>query len=104
MEQDMPPVTVLATFNDQEGAEIACALLVDASIQSGEPEITEDGSWLVSVRNVRPDVAGRAEVILRSARARETMMIPDRQLLGVAGNSRRGRIDRKLEQGDSART
>ena len=72
MKQDLPPVTVLATFSDRVSAEIACALLSEASIQSGEPEPAEEGTWLVSVRGVHPELAGRAEVILRSARARET--------------------------------
>ena len=71
MKQDVPPVTVLATFDDRVSAEIACALLSEASIHSGEPEPAEDGTWLVSVRGVHPDLAARTEVILRSARARE---------------------------------
>ena len=71
MKQDLPPVTVLATFNDRVSAEIACALLSEASIHSGEPEPAQDGTWLASVRGVHPDLAGRTEVILRSARARE---------------------------------
>ena len=70
MRQDLPPVTVLATFNDRVSAEIACALLSEASIHSGEPEPAQDGTWLASVR-VHPDLAARTEVILRSARARE---------------------------------
>ena len=77
MQQDLPPVTVLATFNDRVSAEIACALLSDASIHSDEPEPADDGSWLVIVRGVHPDLAGRAEVILRSARAREIMVARD---------------------------
>jgi hypothetical protein len=72
MQQDLPTVTVLAIFNDQVSAEIACALLSEASIHSDEPQATDDGSWLVSVRSVHPNFADRAEVILRSARARET--------------------------------
>ena len=79
MKQDLPPVTVLATFNDRVSAEIACALLSEASIHSGEPEPAEDGTWLVSVRGVHPELAGRAEVILRSARARETTIASDAQ-------------------------
>ena len=79
MKQDLPPVTVLATFSDRVSAEIACALLSEASIHSGEPEPAEDGTWLVSVRRVHPELAGRAEVILRSARARETTIASDAQ-------------------------
>ena len=79
MKQDLPPVTVLATFNDRVSAEIACALLSEASIHSGEPEPAEDGTCLVSVRGVHPDLADRAEVILRTARARETTISSDGQ-------------------------
>ena len=46
MKQDLSPVTVLATFSDRVSAEIACALLSEASIHSGEPEPAEDGTWL----------------------------------------------------------
>ena len=74
MKQNLPPVTVLATFNDRVSAEIACALLSEASIHSGEPEPVQDGTWLASVRGVHPDLAGRTEVILKSARAREIMI------------------------------
>ena len=77
MKQDVPPVTVLATFDDRVSAEIACALLSEASINSGEPEPAEDGTWLVNVRGVHPDLAGRAEV--RSARARETTIASDEE-------------------------
>jgi hypothetical protein len=79
MKQDSSPVTVLATLSDRVSAEIACALLSEASIHSGEPEPAEDGTWLVSVRGVHPEIAGRAEVILRSARARETTIASDAQ-------------------------
>ena len=79
MKQDLPPLTVLATFNDRVSAEIACALLSEASIHSGEPEPAEDGTWLGSVRGVHPDLAGRTEVILRSARAREITIASDEQ-------------------------
>ena len=79
MKQDSSPVTVLATFSDRVSAEIACALLSEASIHSGEPEPAEDGTWLVSVRGVHPEIAGRAEVILRSARARETTIASGEQ-------------------------
>ena len=72
MKQDSSPVTVLATFSDRVSAEIACALLSETSIHSGEPEPAEDGTWLVSVHGLHPEIAGRAEVVLRSARARET--------------------------------
>ena len=71
MKQDSSPVTVLATFSDRVSAEIACALLSDASIHSGGPEPAQDGTWLASVRGVHPDLACRTEVILRSAGARE---------------------------------
>ena len=86
MKQDVPPVTVLATFDDRVSAEIACALLSEASIHSGEPEPAEDGTWLVSVRGVHPDLAGRAEVILRSARARETTIASDGEILTAVPN------------------
>jgi hypothetical protein len=79
MKQDLPPLTVLATFNDRVSAEIACALLSEASIHSGEPERAEDGTFLVSVRGVHPDLAGRAAVVLRSARARKTIIASDEQ-------------------------
>jgi hypothetical protein len=79
MKQALPPVTVLATFNDRISAEIGCALLSEASIHSGEPEPAEDGTWRVSVRRLHPELAGRAEVILRSARARETTIASDAQ-------------------------
>jgi hypothetical protein len=62
MKQDLPPLVVLATFNDQISAEIACALLSEASIHSGESEPVEDGTWRVSVRGVHPDLAGRAQL------------------------------------------
>ena len=70
MKQDLPPVTVLATFNDWVSAEIACALLSEASIHSGEPEPAEDGTCLVSVRGVHPDLAeaGKGENNGRSDR------------------------------------
>jgi hypothetical protein len=79
MKQALQPVTVLATFNDRISAEVACALLSEASIHSGEPEPAEDGTWRVSVRRVHPELAGRAEVILRSARARETTIASGEQ-------------------------
>ena len=79
MKQDLPPVTVLATFNDRVSAEIACALLSEASLHSGEPEPADDGTWVASVRGVHPDLAGRAEVILRSARARDITTASDEQ-------------------------
>ena len=79
MKQDSSPVTVLATFSDRVSAEIACALLSEASIHSGEPEPAEDSIWRVSVRGVHPDLARRAQVILRSARARETTIARDAQ-------------------------
>jgi hypothetical protein len=89
MEQGLSPVTVLATFNDRVSAEIACALLAEASIHSDEPEAAEDGSWLVSVRRVHPDLAGRAKVILKSARARETTIASnERQTTYVFSESR----------------
>jgi len=71
VKQDLPPLTVLATFNDRVSAEIACALLSDASIHSGEPEPAAAGTWLVSVRGVHPDLADRTEVVLKSAGVRE---------------------------------
>ena len=79
MKQDLPPVTVLATFNDWVSAEIACALLSEASIHSGSPSPRRTAPGLVSVRGVHPDLAGRAEVILRSARAREITIASDEQ-------------------------
>jgi hypothetical protein len=79
MKQDLPPVTVLATFNDRVSAEIACALLSEASLHSGEPEPADDGTWVASVRGVHPDLAGRAQVILRSARARDITTASDEQ-------------------------
>jgi hypothetical protein len=79
MKQDLPTVTVLATFNDRVSAEIACALLSEASIHSGEPEPEEDGTWLVSVRRVYPDLAGRTKVILKSSQAREITIANDEQ-------------------------
>ena len=78
MKQELP-VMVVATFDDWVSAEIACALLSEASIHSGEPERAEDGTFLVSVRGVHPDLAGRAVVVLRSARARKTIIASDEQ-------------------------
>ena len=71
MKQHLPPVTVLATFTDRVSAEIACALLSEASIHSGGAERAPDGTWRASVRGVDPDLAARTKVILKSARARE---------------------------------
>ena len=94
MKQDLPPVTVLATFNDRVSAEIACALLSEASLHSGEPEPADDGTWVASVRGVHPDLAGRAEVILRSARARDITTASDEEqtLYGCPEHSTTGHL------------
>lgn len=75
MINDVSDYTVFATFEDRTAAEIACALLTDASIHADEPE-GADGRWTVTLRGMTADVSARSEVILRSARARtvEVMM------------------------------
>jgi hypothetical protein len=77
MKDDVPALVVLAIFGDRIAAEIACALLADASIRSDEPEAAADGTWSIELRGVSPDLSARAEVILRSARARETRIVAD---------------------------
>ncbi len=72
MQRSVSPVTMLATFDDRISAEIACALLSEGSIHPDEPEAADNGTWLVCVRRVDPDLAGRARVILNSAGARGT--------------------------------
>jgi len=75
MKEDVPPLAVVASFDDRIAAEIACALLADASIHPDEPEADTNGSWSVELRGVTPDLSARAEVILRSARARDTRIV-----------------------------
>jgi hypothetical protein len=75
--RDLAARNVLASFDNRIAAEIACALLADASLRSDEPEAARDGSWRIALRDVSPDLSARAEVILRSARARETLVVPD---------------------------
>ena len=77
--QNSPAAAVLATFDNKISAEIACALLSDASICADEPEAVKDGRWRVRVRSLQPKLAERAEVILRRARARDTMITIDEQ-------------------------
>ena len=86
MSHDLPALSVLGVFDDPVSAEIACALLSEASIRSDEPEAAESRSWRVWVRSVKPDLAARAEVILRSARARATTITgDDEQTAGSLG-------------------
>jgi hypothetical protein len=79
MKHDLPQLAVSATFDDRVSAEIACALLSDASIRPDEPEALDDATWAVRVAILHPDLARRAEVILRSAGARAAVMIGGRQ-------------------------
>ena len=79
MKHDVPLLAVSATFDDRVSAEIACALLSDASIRSDEPEAVDEATWGVRVGVLHPEVARRAEVILRSAGARAPVMIGGRQ-------------------------
>jgi hypothetical protein len=75
MKDDAPAYAVRASFDDRIAAEIACALLGDASIRSDEPEAATDGTWSVELRGVTSDLSARAQVILRSARARDTRVV-----------------------------
>ena len=59
--------TVRATFENCFEAEIACALLSDASLQPEEPEAEGLRTWVVRVPGLTPTLARRAEAILRSA-------------------------------------
>jgi hypothetical protein len=70
-------VTVQATFDDFIAAEIACALLFEGSLRPEEPEAVGLRRWLVQVRGLTPALAHRAEVVLRSARARETQVVSE---------------------------
>ena len=74
-------VTVQATFQDFVDAEIACALLSDASLQAGEPEAVGLKRWLVQVGGITPALARRAEAVLRSARASETRIVVIEQVV-----------------------
>jgi hypothetical protein len=80
MNDAKPGFAVLAFFENRTAAEIACALLADASIRSDEPEAAGDGGWCVGLRGAGPEVSERAEVILRRAGARSTCVaIRERQ-------------------------
>jgi hypothetical protein len=68
-------VTVQATFDDFIAAEIACALLFDASLRPEEPEAVGLRGWLVQVRGLTPTLAHRAKVVLQSAQASETLIV-----------------------------
>jgi hypothetical protein len=78
MKDDVPALAVVASFDDRVAAEIACALLADASIHPDEPEAETNGTWSVGLRGTREHLA-RAEVILRSARARDTRTVVTRE-------------------------
>jgi hypothetical protein len=45
MNHHVPLLVVSATFDDRVSAEIACALLSDASIRSDEPEAVGEAAW-----------------------------------------------------------
>lgn len=82
-------VTVEAVFHDQAAAEIASALLGDASLPCDEPHPVGI-RWLVEVRKLTPIMARRAEAILRRAGAIETQMVVGRPI------ERRARVDGKF--------
>lgn len=67
-------VTVEATFHDGVVAEIASALLSDASLPADEPQAV-GRKWLVRVSGLTPTIAGRAEAILRTAGAIHVQMV-----------------------------
>jgi hypothetical protein len=68
-------VTVQATFDNYTEAEIACALLSDGSLRPEEPEAVGLRCWLVQVRGIAPNLARRAQVVLRSSGASETQIV-----------------------------
>lgn len=77
---DVPSLSVLACFGDRIAAEIACALLADASIRCDEPTAAVDGGWRIELRGLAPVLSARAEVILRRAGAMGTeVMVEERQ-------------------------
>ncbi|HET9068698.1 MAG TPA: hypothetical protein VFN28_08630, partial [Amaricoccus sp.] len=78
----LPALDVVASFEDRTAAEIACALLADASIRPGGPTAAGDGTWCVELRGVSRDLSARAEVILRCARARETRVVREERRPG----------------------
>jgi hypothetical protein len=79
MNHHVPLLVVSATFDDRVSAEIACALLSDASIRSDEPEAVGEAAWGVRVGALHPDLARRAEVILRRAGGRVPIVADGRQ-------------------------
>ena len=81
MKHEVPQLAVSATFDDRVSAEIACALLSEASIESDEPEAVDGSGWGIRVEVTHPDLAKRAEVILRSAGARSPIAV-DRRVVG----------------------
>lgn len=75
MHHHVPGVTVLATFDDLTAAEIACGLLADGSLTPDAPELAGVGRWRVQLRGLTPDLANRASVVLKRARASETLTV-----------------------------
>ena len=77
MNHHVPAFIVRASFEDRNAAEIACALLADASLCPNEPEAATKGTWSVELRGAALDLSLRAEVILRCAGARSTSVVLD---------------------------
>ena len=75
MYHEIRTTTVRATFENCFEAEIACALLSDASLQPEEPEAEGLRTWVVRVPGLSPTLARRAEAILRSACACDTRIV-----------------------------
>jgi len=93
MRDNLPALAVLATFADKTAAEIACALLTEASISPDEPEEIEGSGWSVAVRSLQHKQAERAEVIVRSAGAHHTRTTTDdceRAAWSLNGRGRQG--------------
>lgn len=82
-------VTVSGRFDDHAAAEIACALLADASLDPDLP-VDAQGEWLVRVPDLKQNVAGRAEVILRRAQARSLQSSDHVDRMGSLGAAIRG--------------
>jgi hypothetical protein len=82
-------VTVEATFHDHVAAEIASALLTDASLLADEPHAIGI-KWRVQVSGLTPTMARRAEAILRTAGAIHVQMVVSKP------NERHARGDLKL--------
>jgi len=78
--RDTQTLAVQATFKDCIAAEIACAILSEASLDADEPEATGLRSWLVRVRGLTPSLARRAEAVLRRAGATDAKVISNEAL------------------------